>query len=135
MTSIPVSGSSAIEQGDWVAVDVTGYAVTGSNVAAYVGMGVAANDADNSAGSAGAIDVKVYIGGEVAVQGNFTGSVTRKDRGKRLSILNATQVGLSGTAGIDKGVSCAVVSEPHADLSNTVWALLTPKKTNPDTDI
>lgn len=58
LRSYPVTASTTIVKGDIVTIS-SGYATTATAMAAAV-VGVAAEDADNSAGAAGAIDVKVY---------------------------------------------------------------------------
>lgn len=57
LRSYPVAASTSITKGDYV-VPSSGYASTATAVQAAV-LGIAAEDADNSSGSAGAIDVKV----------------------------------------------------------------------------
>ncbi len=57
---IPVAASTTIYAGGGVCVLATGYAVPAADTAGHITMGVAATAADNSAGSAGDINVLVY---------------------------------------------------------------------------
>lgn len=57
--SIPVGGAETIYNGSLVSLDATGYAVSASDTASTIFVGVAIEQADNSSGADGAINVKV----------------------------------------------------------------------------
>ena len=65
----PVAASTTIYEGSIVCVNSGGYAVPGADTSGYVFAGIAREGADNSDGSAGDINVKVYTRGRTRLKG------------------------------------------------------------------
>lgn len=65
--SYPVAASTKIYQGTMVCINASGYAVPAANTVNFVFVGVARDQADNSSGANGAINVKVDRKGVVSM--------------------------------------------------------------------
>lgn len=125
----PVAAGVNILQGSNVAINATGYAVTGSDLSTIQGAGVAVEQADNTDGSAGDIYVKVYNEGEIALplftSGSISGSTNRV-----VAIRDNEYVDISGSN--VNGVRQGFIVQGHSTLSNYVWVRLDLRqKTNP----
>lgn len=115
---LPVAASTTIYQSSLVAVDGSGNCVAATDASSRTGVGVACTFADNSAGSAGDVNVKVYTAGEVAIA--VSGTVAWGDP---LYVASDTQVARSGAL-TTNGVFIGHCMEAHASLANTYWVRL-----------
>lgn len=117
--SIPVAESTTIYKGGLVmVVKATGYAVPGADTASGIVIGVALENADNSSGSNGDINVQVKTDGVWA----FTlASVAQGDVGKKCYVSDDNTVVLSGQS---NDVAVGIVVGVKA--TNTAWVLLSP---------
>lgn len=79
---VPVAASTHIYQGGLVGVDANGRAVSGTSVATARIIGRAVEDADNSSGSAGAINVRVEQGVYWLANSATTDALTSADVGR-----------------------------------------------------
>jgi hypothetical protein len=62
MIDVPVAAGAKIYAGTFVCANATGFAVSAADTAAFVTLGVAAEQADNTTGADGAISVPVRAG-------------------------------------------------------------------------
>lgn len=73
---VPIAASTKILQGTIVCRNGSGYAVPGSDTAALVTLGVAAEEIDNTAGSAGDLSVQVLRKRAFLLNNDATNPVT-----------------------------------------------------------
>lgn len=91
--AIPVAASATIFKGSFVCFNSAGYAVAGVSTADYKFAGVAIEKADNSAGSAGDINVRVRPYGVFIFA--KTGTITQANGGDEVKISDDQTVALS----------------------------------------
>lgn len=82
LMSLPVAASTHIYQGSIVALNVSGYLVPASADASLHIVGVAQIEADNSSGSAGAIECSVERGAFYFANGSSTAAIVEADIGR-----------------------------------------------------
>ena len=80
-SNLPVAGSTRIFQGTLVFVSATGYADDDTNSGANAFAGIATEEADNSAGAAGDLNVELLTDGVIQLQGS---GFTQADVGKKV---------------------------------------------------
>ena len=125
----PVAAGVNILQGSNVAVNATGYAVTGSDLSTIQGVGVAVEQANNTDGSAGDIYVKVYNEGEIALPVFNSGSLSASFN-RVVAIRDNEYVEFS--ASNVNGVRQGFIVQSHDTLSGYAWIRLDVRqKTNP----
>ena len=95
ITAHQVKAATAIYKGSLVCADSTGYAVPGADTAGYTFLGIALEDADNSAGSNGDLSVRVQALGVFSFA--KSGSITIADTGASLYIADDQTVALAAT--------------------------------------
>ena len=108
----PVAASTAIDAGDLVALNATGYLVTADDATARRFAGVAKQTADNSAGIDGALNCIVAVSG---VHNMTCSGLTQADVGKKCYATADTTVSLT------PGIICCGVLERH--VSATIAAV------------
>lgn len=115
---VPIAASTKILAGTIVCRNSSGYAVPGSDTASLVTLGIAAEEVDNSSGSAGDLSVNVLRGRSFFLQNDGTNPVT------------TTSVGTPGAAVIkDNQTVCVAagaandipVGKPVEIASDGVW--------------
>ena len=95
VTAHPVQASAVIYKGSLVCVDATGYALPGADTADYVFLGVAIEEADNSAGSDGDVTVRVQTSGVFSFA--KIGSLSQANCGVQLYIADDQTVAAAAT--------------------------------------
>ncbi|MCB1219274.1 MAG: hypothetical protein H7A35_05490 [Planctomycetales bacterium] len=95
VTAHKVKGSTQIFKGGIVCADSTGHAVPGSDTAGQTFIGVAIEDADNSSGSDGDVNVRVMARGVFSFAKG--GSITQADLGQPLYIVDDQTVAVVST--------------------------------------
>lgn len=95
VTAHRVKGATQLFKGGIVCVDSTGYAVPGSDTAGQTFVGVAIEDADNTAGADGDIAIRVMARGVFSLAPG--GSVTQADIGKPLYVVDDQTVAVAAT--------------------------------------
>lgn len=86
ITAHPVKASTKVYKGSLVCVDATGFAVAGADSAGNTFVGMAIENADNSAGSDGTTNVRVQTMGVFSFAKG--GSETQADVGSQLFIVD-----------------------------------------------
>jgi hypothetical protein len=94
-TAHPVKASAHIFKGSLVCADSSGYAVPGADTSGFVFLGVAIEEADNSAGASGEITVRVQTSGVFSFA--KTGTITQANVGVTLYISNDQTLALAAT--------------------------------------
>jgi len=107
IVSYPVKASQTIYKGALVAVDSTGYALPAADTSGHVLVGVAVEKADNSSGSSGDIDVRVYKTGTFEVA---KASAAQTDVGDLMYVLDDQTVASSSTNSVKAGYVVEVPS-------------------------
>lgn len=97
--SVPVAASTRIYQGGLVGLDANGRAVSGTSVATARVIGRAIEDADNSSGSAGAINVRVEQGVFWYANSSSTDAITAADVGRYCWAVDDATVARSSSNG------------------------------------
>lgn len=94
--SVPVAATSHIFAGALVCASATGFATPGAVATTLTALGVAEEEADNSAGADGAIKVRVRRGAHLFVN-DGTNPVTQADLFKNVYIVDDQTVSTLGT--------------------------------------
>ena len=118
VTAHPVKAGAHIYKGSLVCADSTGYAVPGADTADYVFLGVALEEADNSAGQDGSVLVRVQTAGVCSFA--KSGAITQADVGAALCVADDQTVGLTATTTND--IPCGRLEA--VDGSGGVWVRL-----------
>ena len=103
ITAHPVKGGWKVFKGSLVCVDRTGFAVPGSDIEGYRFMGIAIENADNSAGSNGDTNVRVQTMGVFSFA--YDGSAKQEQVGMAVYIVDDQTI---TTDLNDKLVECIV---------------------------
>lgn len=111
--SVPVKGSTTIYKGAMVVDLGTGYASVGADGSGYVFLGVAVEKVDNSSGSDGAKEVRVYKTGTF----QYTkASAAQTDLGQAAYIRDDNTVSLSTTNSVLAGYVVDIVDSSTVKL-------------------
>jgi predicted RecA/RadA family phage recombinase len=108
--SFPVAASTKIYQGAIVALNSSGYATKGATATTLAAVGVAVERADNSAGSAGDINVKIRRGVFKFGNSSSTDAIANTEYGANCYIVDDQTVAKTNgsstrsVAGIVRGV-------------------------------
>lgn len=102
VTAHPVKAGACIYKGGIVCADTTGYAVAGADTAGYTVLGIALEAADNTAGSNGALSVRVQTSGVFSFAGS--GGITQASLGDALCVVDDQTVALAATTTNDVAV-------------------------------
>jgi hypothetical protein len=94
LVQYPVSNVKLFK-GSIVAVNTSGYAVKGVDTASFFLAGVAYEQVDNSAGSAG--DKKIRVWRKGIFEFNFSGTASQADVGKSVYMVDDNTVALAAT--------------------------------------
>lgn len=105
----PVAASMLIYAGAMVALNASGYAVKAVTTATRI-RGVALDEADNSAGAAGAVSVDIERG-TFLLRNDTTNPVTRAHIGTNVYVVDDNTVGSSATSTIVAGKCLDVLPE------------------------
>lgn len=111
--SVPVKGSTTIYKGALVVDLDTGYASVGADTAGSIFLGVAVEKADNSSGSDGDIDVRVY---KTGVFQYTKSTAVQTDLGQLAYIRDDQTVALSTTNSISAGYVVDIVDSSTVKL-------------------
>ena len=95
ITAHPVKASTKVFKGSLVCVDATGYAVPGADSAGFTFVGIAIENADNSAGSDGSTNVRVQTMGVFSFAKG--GAESQADVGGTLYIMDDQTVTTAAT--------------------------------------
>lgn len=118
VTAHPVKAGVHIYKGALTCADSTGYAVPGADTADYTFLGVALEEADNSAGQNGDITLRVQTSGVFGFA--KSGAVGQADIGDPLCIVDDQTVGLAATTTND--IACGRLEAVDSD--GGVWLRL-----------
>jgi hypothetical protein len=118
LTAHPVKTGVHIYKGSLVCADSTGYAVPGADTAGYTFLGVALEEADNSAGTDGDITVRVQAVGVFSFA--KSGTITQADVGATLYIKDDQTVALA--AGATNDIPCGNLEAPDG---GALWVRIT----------
>jgi len=110
----PVAAETEIFTGTLVCLDDSGYAVPAADTASYVFVGVAAEGADNSSGSDGDINIKVWRKGVFRFAYN-PGSAARTNIGDTVYVYDDSTVTVAGSVTNDH--KCGKIHD-YVDASN-----------------
>lgn len=99
VTAHKVKAATQIFKGSLVCADTTGFAVPGSDTAGQIFLGVAIEDADNTAGANGDVSVRVMARGVFSFAKG--GSVTQSNLGGPLYIVDDQTVAVAAAVGND----------------------------------
>jgi len=106
IVSYPVAASTTIYKGALVCDNGSGYAVPGADNSSYTFIGIAVETADNSSGSAGDKEVRVYKTGVFEVPKS---SAAATDRAAAMYIRSDNEVATSTTNSILAGYCVDIV--------------------------
>lgn len=113
IVSYPVKGTTTIYKGGLVVDKGTGYASPGADGSGYILLGVAVEGCDNSAGSDGTKEVRVYKTGVY----QFTkASASQSDLTVAMYIHDDQTVGTSSTNSVLAGYCCGYVNSTTIKL-------------------
>lgn len=116
---VPVAASTRIYQGALVGIDINGRAVAGTSNASARIIGRAENEANNSSGSAGAINVTVRQGVYYFANSSSTDAVVAADVGRFCYVVDDQTV--SRTSGNGARNHAGVVIAVSSDDGVAVW--------------
>jgi hypothetical protein len=94
LVAVPLSNVKVFK-GSLLTNNTSGYAVKGADTASFTLAGVAYEQVDNSAGSAGDKEVRVWRKG--VFEFNFSGTASQADVGKAVYVVDDNTVGLAAT--------------------------------------
>jgi len=99
ISALPVKAAAHIFKGSLVCADAAGYAVPGGDSSGFTFMGVALEEADNSAGANGALSVRVQTSGVFSFA--KSGAITQASVGVKLYVLDDQTVAPAATTSND----------------------------------
>jgi hypothetical protein len=115
VTAHPVADSEHIFKGSLVCANTDGYAAAGKDSAGFKFLGVALEEADNSAGSDGDVTVKVLAHGVFSFA--KSGTVVQADLGKSVYVVDDQTVALAATTTND--IACGKIEA--LDGASALW--------------
>lgn len=138
--SFPVAASTRIYQGTLVFLTAAGFADDDTATGVNGFCGIAVNEADNTSGSAGDIQVEVYTEGDFVLTGAGTytqanvGDVVYGDDNYVINVaIGSTSVPIGRAVGFVSGTKLIVEIEPTGTGALPVAALTTITHTSPGT--
>lgn len=115
LIAFPVKAATTIYAGTLVAVDATGYAVPAADTEGLRVVGLADDAQDNSAGAAGALDIRVRRKAAFLLANDTTNAVVQADVGKNVYVNDSVTVDNDG------GTNAVVAGRCLAIETGGVW--------------